>query len=231
MNIVAIIIARGGSKGVPKKNIIDFCGKPLIAWTIIQCLNSRNISKVWVSSDSNEILNISKKYGANLIKRPDAISGDAESSESAWMHAVKYIESQKEPKIDYVLTPQVTSPLRNPDDFTEAIEQIIYEESDSLLSVAKVEDFFMWKKDVENNPVSVNYNYKDRKPRQHILDSYLENGSFYIFKPHILKNNQNRLGGKISLFEMEKHKMFQIDNHEDVELSTVIMEGYGLDKL
>ena len=85
MNIVAIILARGGSKGLPNKNILDFCGKPLIAWTIENCING-GASSVWVSSDSEKILEISKKYGANIIERPNEISGDLASSESAWLH-------------------------------------------------------------------------------------------------------------------------------------------------
>ena len=62
-NTVAIILARGGSKGIPKKNIIDFCGKPLLAWSIIQAINVKEISKVWVSSDNDEFLKIARKYG------------------------------------------------------------------------------------------------------------------------------------------------------------------------
>jgi len=100
MNVVAIILARGGSKGVPKKNIIDFCGKPLIAWTIDNCIKG-GANSVWVSSDSDEILEISTEYGANKIKRPDDIAGDFATSESAWLHAINYIE-QAEEKIDWV---------------------------------------------------------------------------------------------------------------------------------
>jgi CMP-N,N'-diacetyllegionaminic acid synthase len=229
MNIVAIIIARGGSKGIPKKNIIDFCGKPLISWTIMQCLNSKKISSVWVSSDSKEILDISQRYGANIIQRPDKISGDSEASESAWAHAIKLINGlSNSEKVDYILAPQVTSPLRHSSDFSNAIERIVKKKADSLVSVAEVEDFFMWKKNDGENPNSINYDYRNRKPRQEIEATYLENGSFYIFKPKVLKDNNNRLGGKIELFEMDRYKMFQIDNHEDIELASVIMKGYGL---
>jgi CMP-N,N'-diacetyllegionaminic acid synthase len=232
MRIDAIILARGGSRGIPKKNIINFCGKPLVAWTIMQCLASKKISDVWVSSDSDEILEISKEYGANIIKRPDEISGDTESSESAWLHAVNYIESEVGcTNIDYVLAPQVTSPLREVKDFDNSIDQIINDGSDSLLSVAEVNDFFMWKRSGGENPESINYNYKNRKPRQQIETKYLENGSFYIFKPYLLKDKNNRLGGEISLFVMDKHKMFQIDNYEDIELSSVIMKEFKLNYL
>ena len=102
MNIVAIILARGGSKGLPNKNILNFCGKPLIAWTINNCLDA-GISSVWVSSDSDEILQIASEYGAKKIKRPDNISGDFASSESAWLHAINIIELKLHHLFDQIL--------------------------------------------------------------------------------------------------------------------------------
>ena len=232
MRVSSIILARGGSKGIPKKNLLNFCGKPLLAWTILQSLASDKVSETWVSSDSQEILDIAYQYGANSIKRPDEISGDTVSSESAWLHAIEFIENQQNTiPIDYVLAPQVTSPLRDANDFSRAINQIILEKSDTLLSVGEIEDFFIWTKNEDKNPESVNYDYKNRKLRQQIENKYLENGSFYIFSPQFLKANNNRLGGQISLYEMDRYKIFQIDNIEDVELTSLIMKGYGLDKI
>jgi len=230
MRVSCIILARGGSKGIPKKNIIDFCGKPLIAWTILQASKAEGVSDIWVSSDSDEILKVAKQYGAKTIVRPKEISGDLDSSESAWLHAVNFIEQKSDCKIDYVLAPQVTSPIRHPKDFSDAIQQIRQEKSDSLLSVAEIEDFFIWKKEC-GHANSVNYNYKNRKPRQQIDKTYLENGSFYLFKPQLLRDENNRLGGDVSLFKMDRYKMFQIDNIEDIELSSVVMKGFGLDSL
>ena len=226
-NTVAIIPARGGSKGIPNKNIIDFCGKPLIAWTILQCLSSKYITDVWVSSDSQEILDISEKYGAKGIHRPADISGDFASSESAWSHALDVLTINND--IDLVFAPQVTSPIRETKDIDNAIEQIIKSNADSLLSVVEIEDFFIWQEKENGNPNSENYDYKNRKPRQEIEKKYLENGSFYIFKPTLMKK-KNRLGGKVLLFKMDKHKMFQIDTTEDIMLSKIIMNGYGLTK-
>ena len=93
MNIVCIIPARCNSKEIPDKNIISFCGKPLIAWTIEQALYSTCISDVYVSSDSDKILNISKEYGAKTIKRPDDIAKDESTSEEALLHAIDSIEN------------------------------------------------------------------------------------------------------------------------------------------
>ena len=92
--IVAIILARGGSKGIPKKNIIDFCGKPLMAWTIEHC-KMGGADQVYVSSDSHEILEIGMHYGALPIERPDAIADDKSTSESGWLHALREIEGKK----------------------------------------------------------------------------------------------------------------------------------------
>jgi len=226
-DIVAIIPARGGSKGIPNKNIIEFCGKPLIAWSIEQCLSSKYISDVWVTSDSQEILDIAERYGAKTINRPDSISGDSASSEDAWIHAINII--QKYRNIDLVFAPQATSPLREIKDINGAIEQMLNGNYDSLLSTVEIEDFFIWRQEEMSEPESINYDYMNRKPRQKIEKRYLENGSFYIFKPKILKDNNNRLGGKISLYKMEKYKMFQIDNDEDIKISSVIMRGFDLD--
>jgi CMP-N,N'-diacetyllegionaminic acid synthase len=231
MRIDAVILARGGSKGIPNKNIIDFCGKPLLAWTILQAHATKAITDVWVSSDSQQIINIAAKYGAKSVIRPENISGDKDTSESAWLHAINEIKKITEESNDYIITPQVTSPLRGKDDLALGIENIIKNEADSLLSVVEIEDHFIWEKDENKKLISVNYDYNDRKPRQQIKKRYLENGSFYITKPEILINYNNRLGGNIAIHIMEQYKMFQIDNIEDVKLCSVIMRGYQLDKI
>ena len=92
--IVTIIPARGGSKGIPKKNIIDVAGKPLISWTIEQSINTDIINKTYVSTDNLEIAEIYKKYGAEIIWRPEEICGDSATSESAILHALDYLKEK-----------------------------------------------------------------------------------------------------------------------------------------
>lgn len=226
---VAVIPARAGSKGIPGKNLLPFCGKPLIAWSIEQAKMAGGVDSVWVSSDGDDILSMARAYGAHGIRRPDAISGDAASSESAWLHALEAIERQGH-EVEWMVGMQATSPLRSPDDISRAISQAKDRGLDSLLSVAEIEDFFMWGLK-GGEPFSVNYDYRDRKPRQLIEKRYLESGSFYIFRPEILRKMGNRLGGKIGLYVMERHKMFQIDNPEDLRLCEAIMRGFGLDRM
>jgi N-acylneuraminate cytidylyltransferase len=224
MNVVAIILARGGSKGVPKKNIVDFCGKPLIAWTIDNCIKG-GANSVWVSSDSAEILEISAEYGANKIKRPDDIAGDFATSESAWLHAINYIE-QAEGKIDWVVAPQVTSPLREASDILKAITLAKENIHDSFFSCSVAEDLFFWQKNNDGNLDSVNYDWRNRKRRQDIPKQFIENGSFYIFKPQVLRNTNNRFGSNIGIVEMEFWKMFEIDSFDDLKMCSALMQEF-----
>ena len=135
----AIILARGGSKGIPKKNIIDFCGKPLIAWTIENCIDSAAIDNVWVSSDDPEILEVAESYGAQLIKRPLNLSEDNSSSESGWKHGIDYIQNVSS-KPEIIVAPQVTSPVRQAKDIQNAVNLFIQNDYDSMLAASKVEE-------------------------------------------------------------------------------------------
>lgn len=229
MNTVAVILARGGSKGIPKKNIIDLCGKPLIAWTIENCIEG-GASSVWVSSDSNEILDISKEFGANIIKRPQDISGDFATSETGWLHAISYIEEATGTVIDWVLAPQVTSPLREAKDIAAGIEKAGLGEFDSFFSCSLAEDLFFWQKSESGLFDSVNYDWRNRKRRQDIPKQYIENGSFYLFQPEVLRAHNNRFGKKIGIVEMEFWKMFEIDSDEDLKMCKALMTEFLIKK-
>lgn len=227
----AIIPARAGSKGIPGKNLLDLCGKPLIAWSILQARAASRIDSVWVSSDGDEILGIAGEYGAGTIRRPEEIAGDTASSESAWLHAIDVIEQQTGEPVDLVVGMQATSPIREPSDLDAALSVYAEGHYDSLLSVSPIEDFFVWEEKEDGSFVSVNYDYRNRKLRQQIRRQFRENGSFYIFTPGLLRETCNRLGGKIGKYEMAFYKMFQIDSPEDVRICEVLMKGYGLDNV
>ena len=225
-NIVAIIPARGGSKGILKKNLIDFCGKPLVSWTIKQALSVKSISTVWVSSDSKEILDIAKHLGANPISRPKLLSSDTATTESAWNHALNIIE-EKIGTVDIMIGLQPTSPVREPKDIENAIKIFEKSKCDSLFSATEINDFYIWQKNGKKL-ISLNYDYQNRGRRQDFKKQYVENGSFYIFKPQNLKKFNNRLGGKLEISLMEFWKSFEIDSFEDIELCETLMKHYIL---
>jgi len=227
MKSVAIILARGGSKGIPNKNIVEFCGKPLLAWTIEHCLDG-GVDLVYVSSDADEILDVGEKYGTRNIKRPDEISGDEATSESGWLHALEVIENING-KMDWVLAPQVTSPLRTSADISKGLDLAASGEFDSLFSCSIAEDLFFWEKRT-NSLVSINYDWHNRKRRQDIPKQYIENGSFYLFRPEVLRQNNNRFGEKIGVIEMEFWKMFEIDSRQDLRMCSALMKEFLLNQ-
>lgn len=222
---LAVVAARGGSKGIPHKNLIDLCGKPLIAWTVMQAAAAQGVDLVAVSSDSDEILAAAEAAGAVGVRRPDDISGDLASSESAWLHALEHLDAKRGP-FTRVVALQATSPIRESSDIERAIETFEREQLDSLLSVCEVEDYFNWRIGAEG-PEPINYDFRNRRMRQQIEKRYLENGSFYVLVPSLLREHNNRLGGKIGMHVMERHKMFQIDRPEDIKLCAAIMRSYG----
>lgn len=227
VRVDAIILARGGSKGIPKKNILEFCGKPLLAWSIEQCLQASSVNTVWVSSDDDQILRIAEIYGAKLIKRPEEISGDTATSESGWLHAADYIEG-KGVNLDAILAPQVTSPLRKPGDIDRAVEKFILEDLDSLFASSIVDDLFFWGEGRDGVMTSINYDYKHRKRRQDLQKQIIESGSFYLFDSKTLRLTNNRFGKRIGYYEMELWQMFEIDDVNDLRMCSALMREFIL---
>lgn len=210
-----IILARGGSKSIPNKNIIEFCGLPLIAHSILQSLEVDCIKEVYVSSDSDEILSIAEEYGAIKIKRPNCLADDESTSESALVDAINQIETNKH--YDSYIFLQPTSPIRESSDIKGAINLFENENLDSLFSSCKSEDFLIWK--IENNKLeSVNYNADNRQRRQDKTEEVVENGSIYIFKKDGFLEKENRLFGSIGTYLMSFNKVFEIDSYEDVDV-------------
>ena len=227
VEVVAIILAREGSKGIPGKNIIDFCGKPLITWTIEQLQQSEGINSIWVSSDNEKILSIGRKYGVESILRPTEISGDFATSESGWSQALEIIENRVG-RVDIVLAPQVTSPLREVGDIERGIRSFQEQECDSMFSCCVVNDLCFWEKGPGGTLQSLSYDYKNRQRRQDIQNKYIENGSFYLFKPEVLRKHNNRLGGRIGMTLMDFWKMFEIDSIEDLRSCEALMRAFLL---
>ena len=142
--ILAIIPARGGSKRLPRKNILNLAGKPLIAWTIEAALGSKYIDDVIVSTDDNEISTVAKKYGAKVpFIRPDKFSSNHASSISVVLHAIEFFQKADE-RYDYVVLLQPTSPLRTVKNIDESIELLQQKKCDAIVSVCNVDHSPLW---------------------------------------------------------------------------------------
>jgi N-acylneuraminate cytidylyltransferase len=217
MHTVAIIPARGGSKGLKNKNIHSVAGKPLLAWTVMQALASERIDGVFVSTDDSAIAEVAYAHGAEVIERPEDISGDKASSEAALIHAVGVVEQDFRMSPDTIVFLQATSPLRKPGDIDRAIELFRKEDADSLFSVTKLDDLTIWEIHA-GGWRSVNFDFRNRGMRQDRPSQYIENGSIYIFKPDILMRYRNRIGGKMTVYEMEFWQTWEIDTLQEIDL-------------
>ena len=225
MKIITIIPARGGSKSIPKKNLVSFLGEPLISKSIQQSLNAKSINRTIVSTDDSEISQIAEKYGAEIIKRPDSISGDEATSESALKHVLDMLEKTENYVPDIVILLQATSPLRKENDIDKAVEKFVDCSADSLISGSKFEDFLFWEKQTDSwEPV--NYNPNNRMRRQDRKPQFVENGSIYMFKPEILHKFNNRIGGKMIMYDMELWQTWEIDTYEEIDLLEFYYKKY-----
>lgn len=196
---------------------MKLCGRPLIAWSILQACGSEAVDEVFVTSDDDEILETAEEWGASGIRRPRRLASDTASSESALQHAVDWIEGlQRLP--DLVVFLQATSPLREPEDITGAIKKMESDQANSLLSCSPLEDCFIWQPSPQGY-VSSSYDYRNRPRRQDLGEQYLENGSIYLFTPEVLRRYNNRLGGKITIFQMAGWKSVQLDS---IELKSLV---------
>lgn len=214
VKIPVIIPARSGSKGIKKKNLLEICGKPLIAWSIERAINSECVSNVYVSTDGTEIAETAVKYGAMVIERPEDISGDTASSESAILHAISEIE--KTENFDSVIFLQATSPLREKEDIDNAYEIFEKEGYDSLFSMAVMDDYTIWSGHPGFGMKSLTFDYQNRGRRQDREPVYLENGSIYIFKKDLIRKYNNRIGGRIGMYEMPFIHSFEIDSESEI---------------
>ena len=212
-----IILARGGSKGIPNKNLLCFAGKPLLAWSIVQASEAESIDEVYVSSDSAAILDVAEEYGARPIHRPDELATDTATSEAAWLHALDVMKAERGTDPEAVVCLQATSPLREPSDIDGAIRAFQTHGADSLFSDALLDDLCVW---IEENGVLMGKTFDpwNRGRRQDRQPLYLETGSIYVFKPQLLRETGNRLGGKIARYTMPYWKSFELDTLENVEL-------------
>jgi CMP-N,N'-diacetyllegionaminic acid synthase len=221
LHVVCIIPARGGSMRIPSKNLIPIAGMPLIAHSIRHALGAHSVSETWVSTDDAQIAAVARKEGAEVAMRPAEISGATAPSESALAHTLEVRRQRGDQDPDLVVFLQCTSPIRRRDDIDKAVAMLVSQRADSLFSGCE-NTALIWRLGAAG-PVSINYDYQRRRREQDMDPQVRENGSIYVFRPSILRQHQNRLGGRITVYEMDYWSSFQIDTPEHVELCEWIL--------
>ena len=219
--VLAIIPARGGSKGIPRKNLRRLRGLPLVAHSIGHALAAKEITRVVVSTDDSEVVEVAAAFGAEVVRRPAEISGDYASSESALAHVLDYLGEREGYRPHLVVFLQATSPIRKAADLDHAIRKIREEDADSLFSASRL-NWFAWRLE-RNAAAPINYDFRKRPMRQQAPVDVIETGSFYIFKPWVLSVGACRLGGRITTYETGFLDALQIDEPEDLALLERLM--------
>lgn len=226
--ILAVIPARKGSKRLPKKNIKDLNGKPLIAWTIEASTASKYITNTIVSSDSEDILNIAKKYGAETpFLRPKHLAEDESQSIDVITHAINYYKEELNMEFDYVILLQPTSPLRTAVNIDEAIEYLIEKNAKAVISVCKMEHNPIWANTLNEEKSMKNFLDEKyiNKRTQDLEEYYRINGAIYICKIDILlKENRFFIKDDIFAYEMNQEDSVDIDTNLDFILAKTVME-------
>lgn len=222
MECLAIIPARGGSKGIPRKNIQLVAGKPLLAYAIEQALASQWVSRVVVSTDDAEIAGVAHAYGAEVVHRPDAISGDTASSEAALLHALAYLERTEAYVPDLVVFLQCTSPLTLAEDIDGTVATLVEHNADSALAVIPFH-YFLWRRDANNEAEGINHDKHVRLLRQQKEPEFLETGAVYVMRTPGFKAAQHRFFGKTALYVMPAERRLEIDEPFDLQLAETLL--------
>lgn len=216
MRVLCVIPVRGGSKGIPRKNLKPIAGKPLVAWTIEQALDAvrelegQHTLDVLVSTDDAELAQIARDYGAQVpFIRPAELAQDTTATEPVIEHAIDFY-TQAGQRPDAVMLLQATSPVRLPGTLARAIRQFAESDSDSMVGVIPIGPF-IW---AATEPPTAQYEVTARPRRQELTREtfrYRENGSMYITKTELYETIHNRLGGKIELFMLDEVEGVDID--------------------
>ena len=204
---------------MPRKNIVDLAGKPLIAWTIFASLNSKYISKTIVSSDDVEILCISERFGAEAVQRPDDLAGDCASSESVVRHIIDYLE-YKDEEFDLIVLLQPTSPLRTYDDIDNALEIMFEYNNTAVISVCAYDNKILKSFLINDNGSmqGVCNNVYPFMRRQELPPVYMANGAIYIIYVDLFKKFNSFFTKNTGAYIMPEDKSVDIDDIFDLEL-------------
>lgn len=225
--MIAIIPGRGGSKGLPKKNIKPLLGKPLIAYTIEAALKAKLISRVIVSTDNEEIAAISKQFGAEVpFMRPAHLSEDDSKAIDVYEHAIRWVENSQNSKVTEFAVLLPTTPLRNENHIDEAIELFYKKNAYSVISYTEEDHPIEWHKKVADDLSFIDiFDENSIDNRQNYQKSFYPNGAIYIFTNKVLET-KNYYSQNSFAYLMEKQFSIDIDDSFDFELTCCILKQF-----
>jgi len=218
---IAIIPARGGSKGIPGKNLLPLVGKPLIVHTIEAAKKAKTIDQVYVSTDDAAIGRVATEFGAKIIQRPGELASDTATSESALIHALQWIETNEGFLPEHFAFLQSTSPLTLPADIDGTMQLLIDNKADSAFA-ACLFHHFLWEK-TEEGSRGINHHHSQRLRRQDKKPQFLEAGSVYAMQTQGFLQAKHRFFGRIAMHEIPAARVFEIDEPQDLIIAESLM--------
>ena len=223
LNILGIIPARGGSKGIPRKNIKLLAGKPLIHYTITEAKKSKYLSYIVVSTEDVEITNLVEKYGVDVVKRPDELSADDTPTSHVVQHVIKFLQEKENQNFNIIVVLQPTSPLRLVSDIDGAIEMFMKKKCDSVVTVSKVQHPPHWMYTIERDVLVPIIKEKNILRRQDAPKIFQLNGAVFVTSKEYLFKNNLIFSGEIRPYIMPIERSVDIDSPLDLKLAELII--------
>ncbi len=221
-SVVAVIPARGGSKGLPRKNVLPLGGRPLIAHTIAAAKASVRVGHVVVSTDDAEIADVARRCGAVVVDRPADLAGDTAGSEAALLHALETLEREEGYRPSLLVFLQCTSPLTTAEDIDGTIAALIDEKADTAVSVAPFH-YFLWRRDADGGGVGINHDKSVRPLRQERSCQYVETGAVYVMIVEGFRRAKHRFFGRTALYITPAERRWEIDAPLDLAVAATLM--------
>jgi CMP-N,N'-diacetyllegionaminic acid synthase len=234
--VAGIVTARGGSKGIPRKNLQMLGDMPLIAWTIRAALESKLVDRVIVSTDDAEIAEIARIWGAEVpFMRPSALAQDTSSHIEVVRHAHHWLDRYEGYRAEYIMLLQPTTPLRTANDIDLAVDMAVSQNADSLVSVCMVDRHPYWTLKLDSEGTITSFAdmdllvLQDKYPRrQDLPPAYAENGAIYLAHPSVLFERNSFYGERLYGYVMPKERSVDIDTWMDLKWAEFILKNGGL---
>lgn len=224
-SILALILARGGSKRLPGKNVKLLCGKPMVAWTIKAAKQSKYVDRVIVSTDSDEIAKVAKKYGADVpFIRPDELASDNATSTDAVLHTLDWLKEHEKKSYDYLLLLQPTSPLRTERHIDEAVRQMV-----ETPKLEGLNSFYLWDKKPDwmyaedaggflRKCLDVQSSFKNT------IEFLVPNGAIYLVRTDVFLEQKTSYPKRLGAYIMTRNESIDVDTMEDFELANLLLQ-------
>ena len=224
-NVVAIIPARGGSKGLPRKNILPLMGKPLVAYSILAAKDARYVDRIVVSTEDSEIAAVAQELNVEVVARPPELATDEAPTDPVLEQVLCRLEQDGDYRPELVVLLQPTSPLRPPGLVDACIDRLMETNADSLLTVFEGHQFY-WRRRADH--LEANYDPTRRPRRQDIPEEdriLMENGSVYVTRREVLVEHHGRLAGKVEWYVMSPDDSLEIDEPIHLQLAESLLRA------